>query len=72
MAVALGLAAAVTMWVIAVVVSDLLREGAARPGDFISCGFWGWSGLSVLRWRTNLAIILLLLSTVCALPSACS
>ena len=27
-----------------------------------------WSALSLLRWRTNLAIVVLLLSASCALP----
>ena len=72
MAVAVGLTAALTMWVIAVAVSDLMREGSYPPWGlyFLWCLVLAmvWSGLSLLRWRTNLAIIVLLLSAVYALP----
>jgi len=72
MAVVISVAAALTMWAITVVASDLTREGSYPP-----CGLYFlwvlvmamvWSGLSLLRWRTNLAIAILLLSAVYALP----
>ena len=72
MAVAVGLAAALTMWAIAVVVSDLTREESYPPLGLYFLWFlvlaMVWSGLSLLRWRTNLAIVILLLSAVYALP----
>jgi hypothetical protein len=72
MALAVGMAAALTMWAIAVVASDLAREDGYPPWGLYILWFWllaaVWSGLSLLRWRTNLAIVVLLLSVVHALP----
>ena len=66
------IASALTMWAIAVVVSDLAREGSYPPWGLYSLWFLllavVWSGLSMLRWRTNLAIVVLLLCAVYALP----
>jgi len=49
------------MWTIAVVVSDLAREGSYPPWGLYFLWFLllavVWSGLSLLRWRTNLAIV---------------
>jgi len=71
-AVAVGLAAVFTIWVMAVMASDLMREDGHPPWALYLLWFLllavFWSGLSLLRWRTNLAIIILLLSTVYALP----
>ena len=72
MAIATGLAAAFSVWVIAVMASDLMRENNHAPWALYL--LWlllltmFWSGLSLLRWRTTLAIFVLLLSTLYALP----
>ena len=72
MAVVISVVAALTMWAIAVVASDLMREGSYPPWGLYFLWFlilaMVWSGLSLLRWRTNLAIVILLLSAVYALP----
>ena len=61
MAAAVSMASALTMWTIAVVVSDLAREGSYPPWGLYFLWFLllavVWSGLSLLRWRTNLAIV---------------
>jgi len=71
-AVATGLAAVFTVWAIAVMASDLMREDSHAPWVLYLLWFlllaMFWSGLSLLRWRTTLAIIVLLLSTLYALP----
>ena len=72
LSVATGLAAVFTVWAIAVMASDLMREGSHAPWALYL--LWllllamFWSGLSLLRWRTTLAIIVLLLSTLYVLP----
>jgi hypothetical protein len=72
MAVAVSMAAALTLWTIAVVASDLTREDNYPPWALYILWFlllaMVWSGLSLLRWRTNLAIVVLLLSSIYALP----
>jgi hypothetical protein len=69
---ATGLAAAFTVWAIAVMASDLIRENNHAPWALYLLWFllltMFWSSLSLLRWRTTLAIIVLLLSTLSALP----
>ena len=71
-AVATGLAAAYTVWAIAVMASDLMREDNHALWTLYL--LWllllamFWSGLSLLRWRSTLAIIILILSTIYALP----
>jgi hypothetical protein len=71
-AVATGLAAVFTVWAIAVMTSELMRENSHAPWVLYLLWFlllaMFWSGLSLLRWRTTLAIIVLLLSTLNALP----
>ena len=71
-AVATGLAAAFTVWAIAVMASDLMREDSHAPWALYLLWFlllaMFWSGLSLLRWRTTLAIIVLFISTLYALP----
>jgi hypothetical protein len=71
-ALATSLAAVLTIWAIAMMASDLVREDNHAPWAlyllcFLSLAMF-WSGLSLLRWRTNLAIVILLLSAVYALP----
>jgi hypothetical protein len=70
--VATGLAAAFTVWAIAVMASDLMREDSHAPWALYLLWFlllaMFWSGLSLLRWRTTLAIIVLFISTLYALP----
>jgi len=72
MAAAVSIASALTLWTIAVVVSDLAREGSYPPWGLYFLWFLllalVWSGLSLLRWRTNLAIVVMLLSALYALP----
>ena len=72
MAVAVSTAAVLTIWTIATVASDLTREGSYPPWGLYFLWFLllavVWSGLSLLRWRTNLAIVVLLLCAVYALP----
>ena len=72
MAAAVSIASALTLWTIAVVVSDLAREGSYPPWGLYLLWFLllalVWSGLSLLRWRTNLAIVVMLLSALYALP----
>jgi hypothetical protein len=72
MATVISMAAALTVWAVAVVASDLTREGSYPPWGlyFLWFSVLGmiWSGLSLLRWRTNLAIVVLLLSALYALP----
>jgi hypothetical protein len=71
-AVPIGLAAAFTVWAIAVMASGLMREDGHAPWALYL--LWSlflamfWSGLSLLRWRTTLATIVLLLATLYALP----
>ena len=71
-AVALSLAAALTIWAIAVMASDLMREDAHPPWALYVLWFlllaMFWSGLSLLRWRSTLAIAVLLLSALYAVP----
>ena len=72
MAAAVSIASALTLWTIAVVVSDLAREGSYPPWGLYFLWFLllalVWSGLSLLRSRTNFAIVVLLLSALYALP----
>ena len=72
MAAAVSIASALTLWTIAVVVSDLAREGSYPPWGLYFLWFLllaaVWSGLSLLRWRTSFAIVVLLLSALYALP----
>jgi hypothetical protein len=72
MAVAVGLAASLTIWVIASVTIDLMREDSYPPWGlhFLSFSLLAmvWSGLSLLRWKSNLAIAALILSAMYALP----
>src|SRR5438128_1515158 len=71
-AVATALAAAFTIWAIAVMAGDLMHEDSHAPWALYLLWFlllaMFWSGLSLLRWRATLAIIVLLLSTLYALP----
>ena len=71
-ALATSLAAVLTIWAIAMMASDLVREDNHAPWAlyllcFLSLAMF-WSGLSLLRWRTITAIVVLLLSTLYALP----
>jgi len=72
MAVVLSAAAALTTWAVTVVASNLTREGSYPPWGLYFLWFLVlamiWAGLSLLRWRTNVAIVVLLLSAVYALP----
>ena len=72
MAAAVSIASALTLWTIAVVVRDLAHEGSYPPWGLYFLWFLllalVWSGLSLLRWRTNLAIVVMLLSALYALP----
>jgi hypothetical protein len=72
MAIAVSLASALTLWTIVAVASDLTREASYPPWALYFLWFLllavAWSGLSLLRWRTNLAIVVLLLSAAYALP----
>ena len=71
MAVALSLAAALTVWAIVEVGIDIMREERYPPWGLYFLWFsllaMLWSGLSLLRWRSNLAIVVLLLSAIYAL-----
>ena len=71
-AVALSLTAAFTIWAIAVMANDLMRDDSHPPWALYLLWFLllaiFWSGLSLLRWRTTLAIVILLLSSIYALP----
>jgi len=71
-ALATSLAAVLTIWAIAMMASDLVREDNHAPWAlyllcFLSLAMF-WSGLSLRRWRTTLAIVVLLLSTLYVLP----
>jgi hypothetical protein len=71
-ALATSLATALTIWAIAMMASDLVREDNHAPLAlyllcFLSLAMF-WSGLSLLRWRTITAIVVLLLSTLYVLP----
>ena len=72
MAAAVSTASGLTLWTIAVVVRDLAHEGSYPPWGLYFLWFLllalVWSGLSLLRWRTNFAIVVLLLSALYALP----
>jgi hypothetical protein len=67
-----GLAAVLTVWAIAVMASNLMRENSDAPWALYLLWFlllaMFWSGLSLLRWRTTAAIVIFLLSTLNALP----
>jgi dolichyl-phosphate-mannose--protein O-mannosyl transferase len=69
---AIGLAAAFSIWAVAVMASDLMREDSHTPSALYLLWFlllaMFWSGLSLLRWRTTLAIVVLLLSAAYAMP----
>jgi hypothetical protein len=69
---AVGLAAAFSIWAVAVMASDLMREDSHAPcALYLLCLMllaMFWSGLSLLRWRTTPAIVVLLLSTAYAMP----
>ena len=71
-AVAIGLAAAFTVWAVAVMTSELMREDRHPPTGLYFLWFsllaMFWSGLSLLRWRTTLAIVVFILSAIYALP----
>jgi hypothetical protein len=71
-ALASSLAALLSIWAIAMMASDLVREGNHAPWALyllclLSLAMF-WSGLSLLRWRTTLAIVILLFSTLYVLP----
>jgi hypothetical protein len=71
-ALATSLAAVLTIWAIAMMASDLVREDNHAPWAlyllcFLSLAMF-WSGLSLLRWRTITAIVVLLLSILYVLP----
>lgn len=72
MAVAVSLAAALTAWAIAEMAYGLRREEADPPwglySAWISLLVMVWSGLSLLLWRTNFAIALLIVSALYGLP----
>jgi hypothetical protein len=72
MAVAVGLAAALTIWVIASVTIDLMREDSYPPWGLYFLWFsllaMVWSWLSLLRWKSNFAMAALILSATYALP----
>jgi len=72
MALAVGLAAIFSIWAIAVMASDLLREDSHPPWLLYVLWFlllvMFWSGLSLLRWKTTLAILIFALSAIYALP----
>ena len=72
LSVATGLAAVFTVWAVAVMASDLMREGSHAPCALYLLWFllltMFWSGLSLLRWRSTLAIAVLLLSALYAVP----
>ena len=71
-AVAIGLAAAFTIWAVAVMTSELMREDSHPPTGLYFLWFsllaMFWSGLSLLRWGTTLAIVVFILSAIYALP----
>jgi hypothetical protein len=70
--VAVGLAGAFTIWAIAVMVSHLMRGDGHPPWALYLLRFLMlttfWSGLSLLRWRSNVAILVVILSGVLAVP----
>jgi hypothetical protein len=72
MPVAFSLATALTVWAILEVGSDFMSEERYPPWGLYLLWFsllaMLWSGLSLLRRRTNPAIFVLLLSAVYALP----
>ena len=69
---ATALAAAFTIWAIALMAGDLMHGDSHAPWALYL--LWSlllamfWSGLSLLRWKATLAIVVLLLSTLYALP----
>jgi len=70
--VALGLAGAFTIWAIAAMASDVMRGDGYPPWAlyllWIVMLAMFWSGLGVLRWRSNMAIIVFALSGALAVP----
>jgi len=71
-ALVITMAAAFSIWAIAARASELLREDGHAPSALYL--LWllfltmFWSGLSLLRWRTTLAIAILALSALYAVP----
>jgi predicted Na+-dependent transporter len=69
---ALVLATALTVWAVVEAAINIMREERYPPWGLYLLWFsllaMLWSGLSLLRRRTNLAIFVLLLSAVYALP----
>jgi hypothetical protein len=71
-AIAVVLAATFTICAIAKMAIDLMAEDSHAPWLLYLLWFlllaMFWSGLSLLRWRSNLAIVVLLLSSIYAMP----
>jgi hypothetical protein len=71
-AIAVFLAATFTICAIAKMAIDLMAEDSHAPWLLYLLWFlllaMFWSGLSLLRWRSNLAIAILLLSLIYAMP----
>jgi hypothetical protein len=68
----IGLASAFTIWAIAVMANDLLHEDSHPAWLLYVLWFlllaMFWSGLSLLRWKAIVAIVVFILSSACALP----
>ena len=71
-ALVITMAAAFSIWAVAAMASELLREDGHAPSALYILWFlfltMFWSGLSLLRWRTTLAIAILALSALYAVP----
>jgi hypothetical protein len=71
-AIAVVLAATFTICAIAKMAIDLMTEDSHAPWLLYLLWFlllaMFWSGLSLLRWRSNLTIVVLLLSSIYAMP----
>ena len=71
-ALVITMAAAFSIWAVAAMASELLREDGHAPSALYLLWFlfltMFWSGLSLLRWRTTLAIAILALSALYAVP----
>ena len=71
-AVAVGIAAVLSVWAVAVMVRDIMQENSYPPIGLYFLWFallaMFWSGLSLLRWKTNVATVVLLISSMFAIP----
>ncbi len=69
---AVAVAAIFTAWGIAAMLLDLTQQNGGGP--WLLCLLYGlllvvfWAGMSLLRWRSTLGIVVLILSASFALP----